>query len=156
MEAHEYPPPGSSTTGIPSADQETVHRRQHSGGPKHSINLSEEDSEIAIMAKSIEAGQSLDASQIQAFTRMIRTEITILDDELRGKCTTTSNAYPNNLTLYNLVDWTCLPTLVYELEYPRQDFMNWWYVGCDPRRHLDHDHHIAGIHLPSCRGDSTT
>lgn len=37
--------------------------------------------------------------------------------------------YPNNLTLYNFIEWTCLPTLVYDLEYPRQERINWWYVA---------------------------
>lgn len=37
-------------------------------------------------------------------------------------------AYPKNLTLPNFLDWVCLPTLVYELEYPRQERINWWYV----------------------------
>ena len=81
------------------------------------------------MAKAIESGEPLDKDQIQAFARLINTEITILDEELRGKCTITDNIYPKNLTVCNLCDWTCLPTLVYELEYPRQEKINWWYVA---------------------------
>ncbi|KAF2005792.1 sterol o-acyltransferas-like protein 2 [Amniculicola lignicola CBS 123094] len=129
MEPQEDTSQTSSATGLSKTNHSALRHRRHSSGPKHSTNFSQEDSDIASMAKSIEAGQPLDASQIQAFTRMIRTEITILDDELRGKCTTTSNTYPNNLTAYNFVDWTCLPTLVYELEYPRQESINWWYVA---------------------------
>ncbi|KAF2183911.1 hypothetical protein K469DRAFT_751290 [Zopfia rhizophila CBS 207.26] len=66
---------------------------------------------------------------IELFTRVIKTEVTILDEESQGKCTTTDNGYPNNLTLANLVDWTCLPTLVYEIEYPRQERINWRYIA---------------------------
>lgn len=135
MEAQESPSPTSpelqaiSATGADSSfHRERLHHRR-SIGPKYSTNFSKEQSEIALMAKAIESGEPLDEEQIQAFTRVIKTEITILDEELRGKCTTTDNAYPKNLTLSNFVDWTCLPTLVYELEYPRQDSINWWYVA---------------------------
>ncbi|KAF2796597.1 MBOAT-domain-containing protein [Melanomma pulvis-pyrius CBS 109.77] len=134
IEAQEGPSPTSPdaqtplATGIDISTHELTHRRPKLG-PKYSTNLSAEHSEIASMAKAIEDGEPLDAEQIQTFGRVINTEITILDEELRGKCTTTDNAYPKNLTLSNLVDWTCLPTLVYELEYPRQEKINWWYVA---------------------------
>lgn len=81
------------------------------------------------MAQAIESGEPLDADQILAFTDVIKTEIQILNEELQGKCTHSSNYYPNNLTFSNFADWTCLPTLVYELEYPRQEHRNWWYVA---------------------------
>jgi sterol O-acyltransferase len=110
-----------------SEPHELTKRRSH--GPKYSTNLSSEVSEIASIGQAIEAGESLDAEQIQTFHRVLNTEITILDEELRGKCTTTDNVYPNNLTLYNFIEWTCLPTLVYDLEYPRQEHVNWWYVA---------------------------
>lgn len=110
-----------------SESYELTKRRSH--GPKYSTNLSSEVSEIASIGQAIEAGESLDAEQIQTFHRVLNTEITILDEELRGKCTTTDNVYPNNLTLYNFIEWTCLPTLVYDLEYPRQEHVNWWYVA---------------------------
>jgi sterol O-acyltransferase len=112
---------------IDSESHELTKRRSH--GPKYSTNLSSEVSEIASIGQAIEAGESLDAEQIQTFHRVLNTEITILDEELRGKCTTTDNVYPNNLTLYNFIEWTCLPTLVYDLEYPRQEHVNWWYVA---------------------------
>jgi sterol O-acyltransferase len=109
------------------ASRELTKRRNL--GPKYSTNLSSEVSDIASIGQAIEAGQQLDEEQIQTFHRILNTEITILDEELRGKCTTTDNVYPNNLTLYNFVEWTCLPTLVYDLEYPRQERVNWWYVA---------------------------
>lgn len=95
----------------------------------HSANLSSEAAEVALIGQAIEAGKPLDAEQFQAFHRVLNTEITILDEELRGKCTTTDNVYPRNLTMYNFIEWTCLPTLVYDLEYPRQERINWWYVA---------------------------
>lgn len=117
-----------SASGIDRPDEGEVTRRR-SIGPKYSTNLSKEESEIALIGQAIEVGSPLDSEQIDAFRRVLNTEITILDEELRGKCTTSDNLYPNNLTMYNFVEWACLPTLVYDLEYPRQDRINWWYVA---------------------------
>jgi len=133
MKAHRSLSPSSpdatiSATGIDSPDTQDV-RLRRSAGPKYTTDIYQEESEIATMAKAIEAGESLDTEQIQAFHRILTTEITILEEELRGKCTTSSNCYPHNLTLYNISEWTCLPTLVYELEYPRSESVNWWYVA---------------------------
>jgi sterol O-acyltransferase len=134
MDAQEITSPTSpeiqalSATGLDAPKSENLHHRR-SIGPKYSTNFSQEQSEIALMAKAIESGEPLDAEQIHAFTRVIKTEITILDEELRGRSTNPTNAYPNNLTITNFLDWTCLPTLVYEVEYPRQDSINWWYVA---------------------------
>jgi sterol O-acyltransferase len=118
----------STATGLDvSASREPTKRR--SPNPVYFTDPSSEASDVASVGQAIEAGKALDEEQIQAFHRVLNTEITILDEELRGKCTTTDNVYPNNLTLYNFVEWTCLPTLVYDLEYPRQERVNWWYVA---------------------------
>ncbi|KAF2876583.1 sterol o-acyltransferas-like protein 2 [Massariosphaeria phaeospora] len=125
-------PSNTPTTSATSTQDASIHGptpRRRAIGPRASTNFSSEESEIATMAKVIDAGEPLDEEQSQTFRRVLTTEITILDDELRGKCTTTDNAYPKNLTFYNLAEWTCLPTLVYELEYPRQESINWWYVA---------------------------
>ncbi|KAF2134602.1 MBOAT-domain-containing protein [Dothidotthia symphoricarpi CBS 119687] len=118
-----------TTTGSDRPGRDGLLQRRQSYGPKHSTNLSTEVSKIATIGQTIEAGKPLDADQIQDFRRILTTELTILDEELRGKCKTLDNAYPKNLTLYDFVEWTCLPTLVYELEYPRQERVNWWYVA---------------------------
>lgn len=95
-----------------------------------STNLESEKSGIASIAAAIDSGEGLDEEQLQSFSRSIRTEIASLTTELAGKCTSgVQNHYPHNLTIANWADWTCLPTLVYELEYPRQDHINWWYVA---------------------------
>lgn len=118
----------SSTTALDEPERISINRRR-SFGPKYSTNLSQEHSEVASIGLAIEAKAPLVAEQIQTFHQVLSTEITILDEELRGKCTTTDNVYPNNLTLYNFIEWTCLPTLVYDLEYPRQERRNWWYIA---------------------------
>jgi sterol O-acyltransferase len=37
-------------------------------------------------------------------------------------------SYPENLTLYNYLDFVCCPTLCYELEYPRTPRIRWMEV----------------------------
>jgi sterol O-acyltransferase len=118
----------TSTTSSEQPGSHAVHRRHHSG-PKYSTDLSHEESDIASLVHAMESNSPLDAEQIHVFARILKTELTILTDELRGKSTNPSHAYPHNLTLANFLDWTCLPTLVYELSYPRSPSINWWYVA---------------------------
>ena len=51
------------------------------------------------------------------------------DEDLKGKSTSGNNSYPGNLTVTNHYEYIVLPTLVYELEYPRSDTINWYYVA---------------------------
>ncbi|GAM86530.1 hypothetical protein ANO11243_045440 [Dothideomycetidae sp. 11243] len=97
-------------------------------GPKTG-KVNNETSDVAKVSKALESGKALDAGQIEAFERIIRGEIEEMDVQLRGKSSSEDNAYPKNLTWRNFADWTCLPTLVYELEYPRLERINWWYVA---------------------------
>ncbi|KAF2722377.1 acyl-CoA/sterol acyltransferase [Polychaeton citri CBS 116435] len=103
--------------------------RRPSLGPRTSTNLASERSDVASVAVAIESGSPLDQAQMEAFEDVIQIEIDELTKELQGKSTSGKNAYPNNLTLSNFADWTFLPTLVYELEYPRQERTNWYYVA---------------------------
>lgn len=77
----------------------------------------------------MESGEPLDLDQIQTFERIIKWEIDALADDLKGKSTSSTTAYPNNLTVKNHYEWILLPTLVYELEYPRSDTLDWGYVA---------------------------
>jgi len=128
------PSPNSSSPqqGFPTSTdvrpKEALRRRPEPS--RTSTNLATEKSGIASIAAAIDSGEGLDEDQLESFSRAIKTEIAFLTTELSGKCTASSqNHYPNNLTIANWADWTCLPTLVYELEYPRQEFINWWYVA---------------------------
>ncbi len=96
---------------------------------KSLINLAHNSSKISSIASAIESRQPLDAEKLKAFEKVITGELNALDLELQGKCSATFNYYPKNLNLYNFIEWTFFPTLVYELEYPRQDHINWWYVA---------------------------
>ena len=107
-------------------------RRQASIDNKAStpaLNLATDPEDIAAIAQAISSHNPLTEEQMTAFSTLLRDEIATLTNELKGKCVLTKNHYPNNLTLSNFAEWTCLPTLVYELEYPRQTSTNWWYVA---------------------------
>ncbi|TID22288.1 MBOAT-domain-containing protein [Venturia nashicola] len=121
--------PSSSgfTTSLEEPQKTSQHRPQVS---RTSTNLSSEKSGIASIAAAIDSGEGLDEEQLDSFSRSIHKEINSLTTELTGKCTSgVQTHYPQNLTIANWADWTCLPTLVYELEYPRQEHINWWYVA---------------------------
>jgi sterol O-acyltransferase len=96
-----------------------------------STNLVSEKSDVATVAAAIESGRPFDLSQLQAFESVIKSEISDLNEQLEGKMPNPerSNTYPRNLRLGNFAEFICLPTLVYELDYPRQERTNWWYVA---------------------------
>ncbi|TGO38641.1 hypothetical protein BHYA_0070g00100 [Botrytis hyacinthi] len=87
------------------------------------------DSATGQVAAAIDSGDPLDVVQVQTFARILKWEIDFLGKELEGKCTTTKNQYPNNLSLVNHYEYIVLPTLVYELEYPRSDDIDWYNVA---------------------------
>ncbi|WPH04865.1 acyl-CoA/sterol acyltransferase [Acrodontium crateriforme] len=103
--------------------------RNRSTGLQASTNFTNEKSEVADVASAIESGKPLDKEQMKIFTTIIETEINTLTTELQGKSPDNSNAYPSNLTITGLFEFICLPTLVYELGYPRQESINWLYVA---------------------------
>ena len=86
-------------------------------------------SNLSQVAAAIESGDPLDVDQVQTFKRIINWEIDALTEDLKGKCTSGGNVYPSNLTILNHYEYIVLPTLVYELEYPRSDHINWYYVS---------------------------
>ncbi|KAK4574140.1 Sterol O-acyltransferase 2 (Sterol-ester synthase 2) [Recurvomyces mirabilis] len=96
---------------------------------RNSTNLINETSDVASVAAAIQSGSPITPDQMQTFERVMHAEIDDLTQELKGKNSSGSNAYPSNLRLTNFAEYICLPTLVYELEYPRQERINWWYVA---------------------------
>lgn len=81
------------------------------------------------IAAAIDSGSPLDHEQVHVFERMIKWEIDALTDELKGKAVTPDGAYPYNVTFTNHYEYIVLPTLVYELDYPRSDSINWRYAA---------------------------
>ncbi|KAK1982630.1 MBOAT family protein [Colletotrichum cereale] len=88
-----------------------------------------DETDLDRISHAIESGKPLDADQIQVFERIIRWEVDGLTEELRGQATSVVRAYPSNLGLKNHYEYIVLPTLVYELEYPRSDSIDWFYVA---------------------------
>jgi sterol O-acyltransferase len=117
----------SVATGFDSNNL-TAHRRP-SAQHRTSTNFQAEPTEVAAVASAIESGQPVSPEQVQVFSSIIKNEIDELAAELRGKSGDGKTAYPKNLTLVNHAEYICLPTLVYELDYPRQESTNWWYVA---------------------------
>lgn len=71
----------------------------------------------------------LTPNQHTLFKSILAYEIAYLSEELKGKATTNRRAYPYNLALVNFTEFIVLPTLVYELEYPRSESIHWGYVA---------------------------
>lgn len=107
----------------PSMNEMKQRRRSlHSGSETFSKDL--EGIETAL-----ELNKPLDREQLYVFKKIIRWEIDGLSEELQGKATTPERAYPHNLTFQNHYEYIPLPTVVYELEYPRSDSIDWRYVA---------------------------
>ena len=110
-------------------DVDMIHRRRRSMRSINSPQVRREDSEIANVAAAIESGASLDIDQIQSFERIIKWELEGLREEINGKCENGANSYPKNLNIKDFACYIPLPTVVYELAYPRQDHIDWYYVA---------------------------
>ena len=109
-------------------DLDMLHQRRRSMHSRSRSSKRKDASDIASVATAIDSGGALDQDQIESFKRILQWEVDTLNGELKGKCSDTTNYYPRNLNLGNFVDYIPLPTVVYELEYPRQDHINWHYV----------------------------
>lgn len=94
----------------------------------HSKKIMRPAADLSEIIKAIESDEDLDLEQIQSFESIIKSEMYALTVDLQGKASSPSNAYPNNLSFKKHYEFTLLPTLVYELEYPRTDKIDWRYV----------------------------
>ncbi|KAJ8128881.1 hypothetical protein O1611_g4750 [Lasiodiplodia mahajangana] len=88
-----------------------------------------EPGDIETITQAIEERRPLDVDQVLIFERLIKWEIDALADELKGKAILPSHYYPNNVTFWNHYEYIMLPTVVYELQYPRSDSINSLYVA---------------------------
>ncbi|KAK3342869.1 MBOAT, membrane-bound O-acyltransferase family-domain-containing protein [Neurospora tetraspora] len=112
---------------VPSA-QEYKERRRMSIAAQQGADTQEEDDMDKIVA-AIDSREPLNEEQVHVFERALKWEVDAMTDELRGKATDDKRVYPNNLTLANHYEFIVLPTLVYELEYPRSESINWYYAA---------------------------
>ncbi|KAJ5170662.1 uncharacterized protein N7500_003445 [Penicillium coprophilum] len=90
---------------------------------------SHETDQLLSLIGIIETGVPLNPNQMKSIRELLEQEIGVLSEGLKGRCSLTTNHYPKNLTIRNICDFMTLPTLVYELEYPRTEKIDWLYVA---------------------------
>ncbi|KAF5674321.1 sterol o-acyltransferase [Fusarium heterosporum] len=117
------PPAASISTQhlnvVPSAEER---RKSISAQPD------QEETDVDKISRAIASHMPLDNEQIALFERIMNWEVDAMSDELKGTAASMDKAYPNNLSFLEHYKWIPLPTLVYEIEYPRSDFIHWPYV----------------------------
>ena len=108
----------SASSFLDTSDLHTLNRRRKSN---HEDSRDDEDldEDIINITSALEQDTPLEIAQIRSLKRLMRWEIDRLSQELRGKCTVTDNHYPRNLNIKDFYGYIPLPTVVYELEYPR-------------------------------------
>lgn len=109
----------SHLDATPSAEE----RRQSLSNTQGAAKL-----DIERISKAIASREPLNDQQIHVFERIMKWEIAALTDELKGTTSDTSKAYPANLGFIDHYRWIPLPTVVYEIEYPKSTTISWSYV----------------------------
>lgn len=115
-----------ATSYLDPSDLQQLSRRRKSIPNQ---NMIEVDNEISSIASAIASDAPLDHDQVRSLRKLISFEIKSITEELKGTTSQTENHYPHNLTLRDFYGYILLPTVVYELEYPRQATINWSYVA---------------------------
>ncbi|KAH6842510.1 MBOAT, membrane-bound O-acyltransferase family-domain-containing protein [Chaetomium sp. MPI-CAGE-AT-0009] len=119
-----------SATGPPVADIDTAHLARVPSARERRQSLPHDNVlDIGRIVTAIDSREPLDGEQVHVFERVLKWEVDALSDELRGKSTKPGREYPKNLTLCNHYEYIVLPTVVYELEYPRSESINWYYAA---------------------------
>jgi sterol O-acyltransferase len=119
----------SHTTAVDNSDEDSQIIHRPNLGSRTHTDPHNESSQIGDALTAIDDTGNANAEDMKTFKSALHSEIAALDEELSGKVKVVSNQYPKNLTINNWADYTMLPTLVYELEYPRQESINWLYVA---------------------------
>lgn len=114
-------------TGISASTAHTT-ATQHPSDIKSIPRSRATNRDLVTLVETIESGTPLEPSQVESLTRLLLREIELLSEGLKGQCSLTANHYPRNLTVGNFCDFITLPTLVYELEYPRTEKIDWAYA----------------------------
>lgn len=118
-----------ATSYIDSVNLSQLSRRRKSIPVNDGKMPTDFDRDISSIASMIEEDAPLSFEQVRSLRKLITWEIDFLEEELKGACKVTSNYYPTNLNLRDFYGYIPLPTVVYELEYPRQRTINWSYVA---------------------------
>lgn len=84
--------------------------------------------DVERISKAVASREPLSDEQLHVFERIMKWEVAALTDELKGTASDVSRAYPENLGFIDHYKWIPLPTVVYEIEYPKSDTISWPYV----------------------------
>ncbi|MCJ1397882.1 acyl-CoA/sterol acyltransferase [Xylographa trunciseda] len=110
--------------------QENALNLRHRAVPSEQIQESNGNGTgIASLLKAVKYRTSLQPEDVLCLRTIIESEIDAIQEELKAKCTDSTKQYPFNLTFRNFAQYIPFPTVVYELEYPRQDHIDWYYVA---------------------------
>ncbi|KAJ5368758.1 uncharacterized protein N7496_008518 [Penicillium cataractarum] len=102
--------------------------RQRSSTEFKSIHATRDTDHLLVLSETIENGTALGPAQMVSLKGLLTKEIELLFEGLHGQFSKNSQ-YPRNLTVGNFCEFITLPTLVYELEYPRTERIDWAYVA---------------------------
>jgi sterol O-acyltransferase len=118
----------SKGLGSEIASLKRQNSRQRSIDLKNIHSDSSHDTDhLLLLSETIENGTPLAPGQMRSLKSLLEQEIELLTEALKGQ-SKSSNHYPGNLTIGNFCDFITLPTLVYELQYPRTERIDWAYV----------------------------
>ncbi|KAF8471264.1 MBOAT, membrane-bound O-acyltransferase family-domain-containing protein [Kalaharituber pfeilii] len=109
-------------------------RLEHHHGHQTNVNLANADIttvddpaiDAGLCTLLLHDGQELSHEQVEQLRSILEKELEGCKLELGQK---ENVRYPSNLTWTNYLEYLFFPTVVYELEYPRQDSINWTYVA---------------------------
>lgn len=121
--------PSHVASHVDANDVDNLRQRRPSTNSKILPPLQRQESDLAEIAAAVGTGGPLTGEQVRWFQCVIENEIECLNNELSGKSSDTTNRYPRNLNLRDFAAYIPLPSVVYQLEYPRQDHINWSYVA---------------------------
>ncbi|OOQ88909.1 acyl-CoA/sterol acyltransferase [Penicillium brasilianum] len=102
--------------------------RWRSSSEFKSIHATRDTDHLLLLSETIENGTALEPAQLVPLQGLLTKEIELLSEGLHGQFRKDSQ-YPRNLTVGNFCEFITLPTLVYELEYPRTERIDWAYVA---------------------------
>lgn len=117
----------SSATSATAETAKTASRRM--GRSENATSEQKKQLDIAEIINFVDSDTFLSQDQTFLFCCIMKEEIDALADELKGTASSISRAYPNNLTFLGHYEWIPLPTVVYEIEYPRTETISWAYVA---------------------------
>lgn len=122
--------PARSTSTFDERDMANLHQRRSSTNSKIMSQSQRQELDLPRIAATPESGDLPMDEQVRYSQHVINVEIESLNDELSGKgLNANTNFYPRNLNIRDFASYIPLPSVVYQLQYPRRDHINWFFVA---------------------------